>query len=427
MLRTALFAATAATLVVADPSPNLLNVVEGILGKVQDKAQNLLGLKACPAPFLLPTSCSNGVSPSHKGLNECCTNVPGGLQLLTQFWNAQPDVGPNNSWTIHGLWPDNCDGTYEQYCDSSREYTNIREILTGKGETKLVEFMNTYWKSNTNDDESLWSHEWDKHGASSESFSCTCISTLNETCYGRSYKKYDDVVDYFERTHDLFQTLPTYDWLAAEGIVPSRTATYTADALQAAIKKHYGYEVYFGCTSAGELDEVWYYYLTKGPVAGGKYIPTQVVGSKGSCPATGIKYLPKDGTSSGGGNAPSGNYTVTSLNVEYNSAQDGCLISSGKWYTTGTCATYRLYGDVSSGFTMTTSKGACTVSAGAQLSCAAGNAPSTFTLDDDNYLSYDGSNAFFASVVAEGTTQADVFTSVSEASVPIKVRYGAPK
>lgn len=171
---------------------------------MQDKAQNLLGLNACPAPFLLPTSCSNGQSPSTKGLNvrpflasprpralapqgpselsmvmtrrrtgsltsfppprvkECCTNVPGGLQLQTQFWNAQPDIGPESSWSVHGLWPDNCDGSYEQYCDPSREYTNIRQILTDKGETDLLAKMDVLWKSNTDDDESLWVHEWGK-------------------------------------------------------------------------------------------------------------------------------------------------------------------------------------------------------------------------------------------------------------------------
>ncbi|KPV77941.1 uncharacterized protein RHOBADRAFT_32524 [Rhodotorula graminis WP1] len=279
--------------------------------------------------------------------------------------------------------------------------------------------MGTYWKSNTGDDDSLWVHEWAKVR--------TCISTLNTTCYGRSYKQYDEVVDYFERAVELFQTLPTHKWLAAEGIVPSRTKTYTAAELEAAVKKHYGHEVYFGCTSSGELDEVWYYYLTKGPVAGGKYLPVEVVGSKGSCPATGIKYIPKDGALAGG-SSPSGNYTSAFLNVEYESAQDGCLISSGNWYTTGTCAQYRLYGDgLTSPFAMTTSKGPCTVSAGAQLSCAAGNVGSTFTLDADKYLTYDGSSSFYASVVAEGSTQASVLTSSSEATVPIKVRYGAPQ
>ncbi|GAA5930384.1 hypothetical protein JCM3775_004375 [Rhodotorula graminis] len=424
MLPLALFTACAATLAVADPSPNLRDVLGGIVDKVQAKAQNLLGLDACPAPFLLPTSCYKGQSPSTPGLNGCCTNVPGGLQLQTQFWNAQPDIGPVDSWTVHGLWPDNCDGSYAAYCDPSREYESIRSILQGKGKTQLLETMGTYWKSNTGDDDSLWVHEWAKHGPLVLG---TCISTLNTTCYGRSYKQYDEVVDYFERAVELFQTLPTHKWLAAEGIVPSRTKTYTSAELEAAVKKHYGHEVYFGCTSSGELDEVWYYYLTKGPVAGGKYLPVEVVGSKGSCPATGIKYIPKDGALAGG-SSPSGNYTSAFLNVEYESAQDGCLISSGNWYTTGTCAQYRLYGDgLTSPFTMTTSKGPCTVSAGAQLSCAAGNVGSTFTLDADKYLTYDGSSSFYASVVAEGSTQASVFTSSSEATVPIKVRYGAPQ
>jgi len=47
--------------------------------------------------------------------------------------------------------------------------------------------------------------------------------------------------------------------------------------------------------------------------------------------------------------------------------------------------------------------------------------------DADNYLSYEGSSDFFASVVAEGSVQASVFASSSEASVPIKVRYGTPQ
>jgi len=40
---------------------------------------------------------------------------------------------------------------------------------------------------------------------------------------------------------------------------------------------------------------------------------------------------------------------------------------------------------------------------------------------------YEGSSNFYASGVAEGSTQASVFTSSSEAGVPIKVRYGAPQ
>jgi ribonuclease T2 len=38
--------------------------------------------------------------------NLCCFNAPGGQILQTQFWDASPATGPEDSWTIHGLWYD---------------------------------------------------------------------------------------------------------------------------------------------------------------------------------------------------------------------------------------------------------------------------------------------------------------------------------
>lgn len=45
-------------------------------------------------------------------VNTCCSEYPGGLVLQTQFWGTGLGAGPKDSWTIHGLWPDFCDGIY---------------------------------------------------------------------------------------------------------------------------------------------------------------------------------------------------------------------------------------------------------------------------------------------------------------------------
>lgn len=40
----------------------------------------------------------------YSGQDTCCFNYPGGQLLQTQFWDTDPALGPDDSWTIHGLW-----------------------------------------------------------------------------------------------------------------------------------------------------------------------------------------------------------------------------------------------------------------------------------------------------------------------------------
>ncbi|KAI9844320.1 MAG: Ribonuclease T2 precursor (RNase T2) [Thelocarpon superellum] len=201
----------------------------------------------------------------------------------TQFWDANPSTGPSDSWTIHGLWPDRCDGSFEQYCDSSRQYTDISGIVQSAGNQNLLELMNTYWKDVNGNDESFWEHEWGKHG--------TCISTLDTGCY-TDYAPHEELLDFLNTTVTLFQHLDTYQTLANAGIVPSTTATYTLAEIQDAISSVRGYAVTLGC-QRGQLNEVWYHFNVMGSVQTGTFLPTSPDGSKSTCPSTGIKYLPK--------------------------------------------------------------------------------------------------------------------------------------
>lgn len=163
-----------------------------------------------------PATCENPQLSCHNTTiveNLCCFNAPGGQMLQTQFWDTNPPTGPSDSWTLHGLWPDKCDGTYEANCDPSRAYKNISAIIKSFGKTELLDYMGTYWKDYKGNDDSFWMHEWSKHG--------TCISTLEPTCYSE-HKPTEEVVDYFQKAVDLFKDLPSYQVRS----LPSSSLTY---------------------------------------------------------------------------------------------------------------------------------------------------------------------------------------------------------
>ncbi|KAF3935053.1 hypothetical protein ABW20_dc0106976 [Dactylellina cionopaga] len=361
----------------------------------------------CTKADVAQLSCHN----TTKVDNLCCFNSPGGQLLLTQFWDSQPATGPSDSWTLHGLWPDNCDGTYEQFCDKARESTDITGVLKSFGKTELLSYMNTYWKSDDGNDETFWEHEWNKHG--------TCISTFDPPCYSAG-KAGQDIVDYMDKAVALFKDLNTYNILAASGILPSSTTTYALADLQAAIKKAHGQEATLNCKS-GSLNEVWYHFNVYGAAQNGKYVSAVPIGGKSTCPKTGIKYYPKNGggtpttttkttkTTGGPTSTPTGGSGDPFSGKGYlNVDKGGCLISAGKWYTKGTCATYTAIPS-GSGFTLKSSKGACGIVSG-EFQCGTDVAASTFTASGGKLANGGGTN-FFASGDANDGSQVSLFTT----------------
>ncbi|KAI9725063.1 MAG: hypothetical protein M1812_000339 [Candelaria pacifica] len=392
-----------------------------------------------------PASCPNPVlscSTAPTNVDTCCFNTPGGQLLQTQFWDTDPPTGPSNSWTLHGLWPDHCDGTYDANCDAARAYTNISSIIQAAGKQSLLDYMNTYWKDYQGNDESFWEHEWAKHG--------TCISTLEPDCY-TNYVPQQEVVDYFQKAVDLFKGLDTYSTLAAAGITPSTSKTYTSAQIESAISSVRGHEVTIGCSS-GALNEIWYHYNVAGSVQTGTFVATDPDGTKSTCPATGVKYLPKGSappatTTTPTAPAPTGGFSGKGyLNVVTGGAQKGCIISGGTWYTTGTCATFTATSagavlpssgettdgklmSPAAGFTLASSKGKCAISNGA-LTCASTVTTATvFTVghpfpdvligSNGANLAYNGASNFYADSVPSGSIQATIYTTSHAAPVTI--------
>jgi ribonuclease T2 len=281
-------------------------------------------------------SCSADADPT--AVDSCCVETYGGLVLATQFWDtytgleSSGQVLPKNSWTLHGLWPDFCNGSYTQYCDVTRQFDPkpspntttgpngtlhsvppyngppISTIVEKFGKLDLLAYMNKYWVNQGASNAAFWAHEFSKHG--------TCYSTFDTACYGPQYQENEDVVDFFETAIKYYRGLPTYDWLADAGIVPSNTTRYSLTDLQSALKNRFGALPYIGCsgpryssivansTDKGytNVDEVWYYHHVLGRPQDGNAVPVDasVDGlSVSTCATTpgALRYLARTPTS----------------------------------------------------------------------------------------------------------------------------------
>lgn len=361
----------------------------------------------------VPTSCHNTTVQS----NTCCFNAPGGHFLQTQFWDYDSPLnfsGPTDSWTVHGLWPDHCDGSFDQFCAPSREVQNITQILQQHGENELLDWMHTFWKDNTGNDESFWEHEFNKHG--------TCISTLEPQCI-QDFKDRNDVVIYVKRTVGLFQTLQTFKFLEKKGIVPSNTTLYNLTDIQGALTAVTGKTPTVQCNGPSNsfINEMWYHFETKGSVIDGIFIPANPDDTPtGNCPSQ-VHYWPKGvpvpkPTPTSTSTAPSPTSTEDKGTIQVftsDGSNIGCILSKGTW-SQQTCATFRPTPGVSLGsFHYTSSKGPCGVDAtNGTLSCAAGFTFSDFTnssITTGSLLAFDGSSSFSSDVLPTGQVQSPVF------------------
>lgn len=157
-------------------------------------------------------------------------------------------------------------------------------MLQSFGASSLVDYMSTFWVSNTDSNTEFWNHEWAKHG--------TCISTLEPSCYGSSdYKEGQETVDFFNATVNLFKSLPTYTWLKEASITPDNSQTYKLSDVRDALSKAHGQDVYVGCED-GAINTIYYYFNARGSVASGDWQAAAPVGSTGDCPDT-VKYPTK--------------------------------------------------------------------------------------------------------------------------------------
>ena len=351
-----------------------------------------------PDPGSLHSSCplDSPLSCSGSSQSTCCYEGSDGIFMLTQFWDYDPATGPADLFTLHGLWVDKCSGGYNQYCNPSWEISDPSSVLQKTGNDALLQEMNQVWKNLNGNDEELWLHEFNKHG--------TCMATVNPSCYtDATTPQYQYAADFYSTALRLFSDLNTYQFLNQSGFAPSETATYNVADFENALSSHVdGTTVGVVCDRHNVLNEIYYYYKLKGSVASGQFVPYEF-GRGGNC-KDGFHWYPKGSSGGGPGNPGTGPSTAGYLKV---SGQNGCLISNGKWYTSGTCATFKIKNAPFGGIVISSSKGNCDVIDG-EFSCARRNAAGQFELSDDDTILYNGANTWSADGEPSGTSQAGV-------------------
>ncbi|KAM9982515.1 hypothetical protein ACTFIZ_007048 [Dictyostelium cf. discoideum] len=119
------------------------------------------------------------------------------------------------AFTIHGLWPENQDGSYPSFC--SGPSFNVKDI------EDLKDQLDIDWISLTETNENFWSSEFSKHG--------TCAIEVDSLVNG--------TYSYFQAGVNLYQKLNLTHALENENIYPS-SKLISASSIANAIQNQFG-------------------------------------------------------------------------------------------------------------------------------------------------------------------------------------------
>jgi ribonuclease T2 len=107
-----------------------------------------------------------------------------------------------------------------------------------------------------------------------------------------------ELVPFFVTTYNLFQKLPTMQFLDDCGIIPTNETTYTLESVEECLTNATGgFTPHVACNAEGYLNEVWYYFHLRGKIGDRSEGDDGFIGTNSTfnstCPTQGIKYPPK--------------------------------------------------------------------------------------------------------------------------------------
>jgi len=131
-----------------------------------------------------------------------------------------------SAWSVHGLWPTQFHKIAPSFCNASWPFdVNVLEGIRGD--------MDTYWPDIELRDvpNSLWEHEWSKHG----------------TCAVGQVDGVSSEEQYFHTGCRLARENPVSDWLTGAGISPSDTQRQSLEGVWKAVLAGAGTRPHIDC------------------------------------------------------------------------------------------------------------------------------------------------------------------------------------
>jgi ribonuclease T2 len=124
------------------------------------------------------------------------------------------------------MWPERNDNSWPQFCSGNSYSAGAISSIRGE--------MDTYWPNlqSHGTSDSFWKHEWEKHGTCAADGSMPGIS---------------DELSFFQYALDIHSSMPYAKTLAAYGVVPSNSQTYTLSQINQALTQTFNFTVIPSC------------------------------------------------------------------------------------------------------------------------------------------------------------------------------------
>lgn len=157
------------------------------------------------------------------------------VQLWPGSWieRTDSDLGnfTNDYFTVHGIWPQDDDGSWPQYCNSSH-------LFDPYSVKPLWPSLVKYWTNFKNPLE-FWEHEWNKHGR------CAMTDHILENEY-----QFFDYGLTLRNTTDLFQVFTQHY------VSPSNIKKYNTQYILTFLKLVFGNDISVICNPDSVLNEI---------------------------------------------------------------------------------------------------------------------------------------------------------------------------